>query len=70
MLSTDMMRYVELHRALGFRFRTQHQLLSSFSALADAHGDEFVRIEHALDWASRPHHLNGANAFSRSCGLR
>ena len=53
MLSADMMRYVELHRAVGFRFRTQHQLLSSFAAFADAHGDEFVRIERALDWASR-----------------
>lgn len=53
MLSTDMMRYVELHRAVGFRFHTQHQLLSSFAAFADAHGDEFVRVERALDWASR-----------------
>jgi integrase len=53
MLSTDMKRYVELHRAVGFQFHTQHQLLSSFAAFADAHGDEFVRIERALDWASR-----------------
>ena len=53
MLSTDMKRYVELHRAVGFKFHTQHQLLSSFAAFADAHGDEFVRIERALDWASR-----------------
>jgi integrase len=53
MLSTDVMRYVELHRAVGFRFHTQHQLLSGFAAFADAHGDEFVRIERALDWASR-----------------
>ena len=53
MLSADIMRYVELHRAVGFRFHTQHQLLSSFAAFADAHGDEFVRIERALDWASR-----------------
>ena len=43
----------ELHRAVGFKFHTQHQLLSSFAAFADAHGDEFVRIERALDWASR-----------------
>jgi integrase len=53
MLSTDMMRYVELHRAVGFQFRTQHQLLSSFAAFADACGDEFVRIERVLDWASQ-----------------
>jgi integrase len=53
MLSADMKRYVELHRAVGFKFHTQRQLLSSFAAFADAHGDEFVRIERALDWASR-----------------
>jgi integrase len=53
MLSTDVTRYVELHRAVGFRFHTQHQLLRGFAAFADAHGDEFVRIERALDWASR-----------------
>jgi hypothetical protein len=34
MLSTDVMRYVELHRAVGFRFHTQHQLLSGFAAFA------------------------------------
>lgn len=53
MLSADIKRYVELHRAVGFKFHTQHQLLSSFAAFADAHGDEFVRIERVLDWASR-----------------
>ena len=53
MLSTDMMRYVDLHHAVGFRFHTQHQLLSSFVTFADAYGDEFVRIERVLDWASQ-----------------
>lgn len=52
MLSTGMMRYVELHRAVGFRFHTQHQLLSSFAAFADAHGDEFVRIASGIDLKS------------------
>jgi integrase len=54
MLSADMMRYVELHRAAGFKFRTQHQILTSFVAFAGQHGDEFVRVDRALTWAARP----------------
>jgi integrase len=53
MLSTDMMRYVELHHAAGFKFRTQHQMLTSFVAFAEQHGDEFVRVDRALAWAAR-----------------
>ena len=53
MLSTDMMRYVELHHAAGFKFRTQRQMLSSFVAFAEQHGDEFVRVDRALAWAAR-----------------
>ncbi len=53
MLSPDMTRYVELRRAAGFKFRTQHQLLTNFVAFAEKHGDEFVRVDRALDWAAR-----------------
>jgi integrase len=53
MLSADVIRYVDLRRAAGFKFRTQHQLLGSFATFADSHGDEFVRIERALDWAAQ-----------------
>lgn len=53
MLSTDMLRYVELHRAAGFKFRTQHQMLTSFVAFAEQHGDEFVRVDRAIEWAVR-----------------
>ena len=28
MLSADVMRYVELHRTVGFKFRAQHQMLA------------------------------------------
>ncbi len=52
MLSDDMTRFVDLHRGLGFKFRTQHGLLRSFVAFAEAHGDEFVRRDRLLDWAS------------------
>ena len=51
MLSQDLMRYVELHRSLGFKFRTQHALLRSFVAFTEVPGDEFVRVDRALDWA-------------------
>ena len=53
MLSDDMTRFVDLHRGLGFKFRTQHGLLRSFVAFAEAHGDEFVRRDRVLDWASQ-----------------
>ena len=53
MLSLDMTRYVELHRACGFKFHTQHQMLTNFVTFAEKHGDEFVRIDRALDWAAR-----------------
>lgn len=53
MLSDDMTRFVDLHRCLGFKFHTQHGLLRSFVAFAEAHGDEFVRRDRVLDWASQ-----------------
>lgn len=53
MLSQDLTRYVDLHRSLGFKFRTQHALLRNFVAFAEAQGDEFVRVGRVLDWAVR-----------------
>ena len=53
MLSQALTRYVDLHRSLGFRFRTQHSLLRNFVAFAEPHGDEFVRVGRVLDWAAR-----------------
>jgi len=53
MLSYDMMRYVELHRTAGFKFRTQHQVLANFVTFAEQHGDEFVRVDRAIEWAAR-----------------
>jgi len=52
MLSEVMTRYVDLHRGLGFQFRTQHGLLRSFVVFAEAYGDSFVRRDRALAWAS------------------
>lgn len=53
MLSQDVARYVDLHRAVGFKFRTQDALLRNFVAFAEACGDEFVRVDRVLDWAAR-----------------
>ena len=51
MLSDDITRYVELHRALGFKFRLQTYLLRHFARFAESRGDCSVRIETVLEWA-------------------
>lgn len=53
MLSTDVARYVNLQRTMGFKFRTQHSLLRSFATFAEAAGDAVVRAGRVLDWAAR-----------------
>ncbi len=52
MLSEDITRYVELHRAMGFKFRLQAYLLRHFSRFAESRGDCLVRNQTVLDWAS------------------
>ena len=37
---------------MGFKFRVQHTLLKSFTAFAEAHGDEYVRVARVLEWAA------------------
>jgi hypothetical protein len=39
MLSDDLARYVALHEAMGFSFRTQRILLRMFVVYAERHGD-------------------------------
>ena len=53
MLSEDITRYVELHRAMGFKFRLQACLLRHFARFAEPRGDCFVRNETVLDWAAQ-----------------
>ena len=53
MLNQDLTRYVDLHRSMGFKFRTQHSLLRNFVAFAEANGDDFVRVGRVLEWAVR-----------------
>jgi integrase len=51
MLSDDLARYVALHEALGFRFRTQRILLRMFVADAERHGDNLIRSDRVIAWA-------------------
>lgn len=52
MLTDDLVRYVALHHALGFKFRIQQGLLRSYVAFAEAVGDDAVRADRAMAWAS------------------
>ena len=53
MLSDDVHRYVQRHRALGFKYRIQNGLLCNFAAFAAAHDDDVVRTQRVLDWAGQ-----------------
>lgn len=51
MLSNDVMEYVELHRNLGFKFRSQSLLLRNFVVFAEPYCDTVVQRARVLDWA-------------------
>jgi integrase len=51
MLNQDLVRYVNLHRSMGFKFRVQHSLLSNFIRFAEAHDDQHVYSHRVLEWA-------------------
>lgn len=53
MLNEDITRYVELHRAMGFKFRLQAYLLRHFARFAEPRGECFVRNETVLEWAAQ-----------------
>lgn len=53
MLSEDVTRYVNLHRALGFKFRSQEGLLRNFVAFAETYGDDVVLARRVLEWAAQ-----------------
>ncbi len=53
MLSQDVAHYLELQRAMGFKFRIQGSLLHNFVAFAQPRGDEFVCAQSVLDWAAQ-----------------
>jgi integrase len=51
MLRDDLARYVALHEALGFKFRTQRILLRLFVVYAEHHGDEVINSDRVISWA-------------------
>ena len=53
MLSTIAERYIDLHLAVGYRFRDESDLLRNFARYATAQGDTLVRTETALAWAAQ-----------------
>lgn len=53
MLSQDVTRYIDLHQALGFKFRTQSLLLRNFIRFAEQHNDGYIRTSRVLDWAAQ-----------------
>jgi integrase len=59
-----MERYVALHQAGGFKFSNPRVLLRSYVAFAEAQGDEYVKVDRALEWAVR-----APSAPQRRCRL-
>lgn len=53
MLADEITRYIELHRAMGFAFRTQAYLLHHFSRFAEACADHVVRTQTVLAWSAQ-----------------
>jgi len=52
MLTKDITHYVELHRAMGFKFKLQACLLRHYVRYAEARGDQSIRNETVIAWAT------------------
>ena len=46
-------RYVELNRKLGYQFAEHERLLRQYAEFAAAFGDEWIRRDRIIDWASK-----------------
>jgi len=53
MLTKMINRYVELKRAMGFKYRIQNCLLQNFAAFAQQRGDVYVRCKTVIEWAKQ-----------------
>lgn len=72
MLSQDIARYIDLHQAMGFKFRTQSLLLRNFSRFAEHRKDGFIRTSRVLEWAAQapsPPQRRNRLATIRRCAL-
>jgi integrase len=53
MLRKDVNQYIELKKALGYKYRVQASLLNSFVKFSETQGERFIRTETVLDWAAK-----------------
>lgn len=53
MLKHNVERYVALRRATGFKFKDPEAMLRSFVSFAEERGEEVIRAETVVAWASR-----------------
>ena len=51
MLKDDINSYVEMQRAMGFKYRTQNYLLQSYSRFAEQLGETVVHSQTVIEWA-------------------
>jgi integrase len=51
-MKVEVARYIELHRAMGYKYRVQAYMLESFAAFADNRDQESIRTQTVLDWAA------------------
>jgi len=51
MLKNEINAYVELHRAMGFNYRTPNYLLQSYLRFAEQRNDTVVRSQTVIEWA-------------------
>jgi integrase len=72
MLNRHVNRYVQLHRSMGFKFRTQDLLLRNFVRFAQSKGDRVITTASAIEWASQapsPPQRHNRLATLRRCAL-
>ena len=68
MLRDDMNRYIELRRSAGFKLSNEAVMLRCFVALAEVHGDLYIRADRALGWAVEA--ASSAQRDRRLCAIR
>jgi integrase len=52
MMSHNVARYIELHRAMGFQYKVQAYRLDSFAVFAESRDERSICTNTVLDWAA------------------
>ncbi|MGE0495652.1 MAG: tyrosine-type recombinase/integrase [Vulcanimicrobiota bacterium] len=63
-------QYVAVRRALGSQFLEPAGALSQFVDFVEGSGSEFITIEHAVRWATKPQFVQRATWSRRLCQVR